>query len=121
MHQPRAYAGRLRGDHRRSDLVDRGGDVRLGLGSIDRGVGGGVDDQVRAKLAHQGDDGVGIGEIEGGAVAGHDPPERGQGLLELPSELPPHSGQRDDRTLADSRLRRESRANAPSAPATRRW
>ena len=86
--------GCLRGARQRADRrgVDQRREFRLGLGTIDGGVGGGVDDQRRRDRAHGGGQrfrvakvaaqGLAIGRTEGDDLAQH-----GQRPLQLPAEL----------------------------------
>jgi len=69
--------------------------VRLALGAVDRGVGGGVHDDIGSQVAHARPDRVGIREVERPPVRRDHLPERRQPRRELPADLPGRAGEED--------------------------
>ena len=74
-----AEPGGLFAKNARRDGVDRGSALLIALGLVDGGVGGGVDDDVGANVAHQLANGLRIGQIAFRLVDRDDFAERRQG------------------------------------------
>ncbi len=75
MHKKRAQALRFRGQDSGSDAIHLHGDLGLGLGLVDRGVRGGIDDDVRLYFPYFLLNGVGIREVERRAISGDHLPQ----------------------------------------------
>ena len=84
--QSAEFRGLLAEDSR-CDAIDSAGQIRLGLGFINRRVGAGAEDHIRLGRAHDRADRVGTREIAGIASAGCHLAERSQRALELEAEL----------------------------------
>ena len=86
------------GEDARRLLVDGVGKIALGLGAIDGGVGGGVENDIGRGAANQLAGLLGIGEIDGFAIDGDDGADAGKDFFELAAEL---AGVADDEECGD--------------------
>lgn len=87
MHQPGAAGRGLLGQYRDGAGIDQAGVVGIALGLVHRGVGTGVDDELRPLGANQSRQAFGVGEIGAPAVTDQQFAQRRQGALQLPADL----------------------------------
>lgn len=99
MNQQGAEFGGFAGQHARGQCIQGSGQHGLAFGTIDRGVGSGVDDDVGTQGAHGGGQIIEAAQIATvfGAVAiqGRDASQRGQAALQLPAQLAAFAEQQD--------------------------
>ena len=88
MQQQGAAAPGLLREQPRRDGVDPLGQLGLGLGAINRRVGGGIDDHVGAQRGHCAAQGLGVGKIHVVARPSDDAAEGHQRADEFPAHLP---------------------------------
>ena len=104
------------GENARRLLVDGVGEIALGFGAIDGGVGGGVENEIGRGAADQSAGLIGIGEIDGFAIDGDDGADAGKDAFQLAAKL---AGVADDenagicRRICGRRLTFRSCGRAP--------
>ena len=86
------------GENAGSPGIDRVSLAWLAFRAIDRGIGGGVDDQPRSRAAYRGDHRVRVSQIERGVVQRNDLAARRQHARELETQLSLRPDKQDPRS-----------------------
>ncbi|MNC86987.1 hypothetical protein D3C83_26810 [compost metagenome] len=97
MNQQRTQTSGLFGDDPRRDAVHAHDQIDLGLGFVDGGVAGRIDDDVRPGGAQRGANRTGIAEVHVAASGSDHVSQRGERALQLPSHLAGLAGQQEGR------------------------
>ncbi|MCY1452191.1 hypothetical protein D9M71_690950 [compost metagenome] len=95
MDQGNTEGGRFFGEHAGSRGIDREGNLGLALRLVDRGVGGGIDQQVGSLGADLLPDQFGIAQVEPVTAEGDHFALAGQVQLEFPRDLAAVAGDED--------------------------